>query len=1249
MNIFSKKVKILVFFIFLVVAFCYGVVSVLLDSQKYKLETRENIEKFFDHPVKLGHIDSKLTWKMNLRVNIDKLFIYHKDGSNFISSGPMFFEVSLPDLFFFKKVKIREIKMQKPVFFVTRLSNGHFDTEELLDSQYKVLFEDTKLIASDYKIFLTDEFLPQKKSYSIKGDRFKFFDVNSDSFLGGDIQGNIFSYGRQATHFDLQYSVEFPLNKKKPLHNNLSLKGDFKNLYLDMYLPYLRYYFPDYSSVFGTVDSKFDIKLYKNKFWSDRFKIRIHSKDIIAKKQFKGEVLRALGTLDIDVLAKRKRHDFIFDRFTIKKHDIDMSLKGRIDKIDLGNPELGLLFSIKNSSVKAVSYLCPDEVKFPYDFFMYLKKFDVDAFGSGEMEIKGTCEKPILFGYLKFKKFSLSRGIENVHDSILNMKFNGKEYNIDADVLIKPNQHVYVKGSVTPQLHNICLRVNGNNVELGPVGQVLFAIRDIFKFNLGYFVSNTIFTGKGSGDILIHDDLKNPYLDGYMDFYGSKLDYSGLSQSFDKVFGRVRFKDENIFFDNVKSTIIKSPVFVNGWIIKSKINLVFTSPRLNATEMRKLINESRDLVWTKKMIRDMKAVSGYAVAKLIFGGNVMDALKFEDFYLDILGGSITYEEVGFPIKLLSGKVLINDKGTYTNGVKAEILGSPAKIKGSILTLDSKLIPNYVVSVKRFNAEKIQSITDSTMLSKQDKEMISKLKNGRGYFDAELGFFPKEMTGHFKFYNTSFEYGAFTVPIKLLDGELFTTSKDVKFDSLRVCVENPLVCLNGKIKDYRQKPFFENFILNIPKGTNVSLLNHIFLKKGVFFDKGSLNGNVRIQGALSSLCGFLEFNDIVAGNICAPNILINIEPQGISVQDVDLSISGQRFNISAFAEKDFNLPLKINQVKVCAQKLDIDKLTESFTKMKPQGKITALPVVIENGILSFNELLLKNILVNDFSSSLCLDENGLCKLDNLRLKAFNTIANGNLECDYRNKTLAGNLSVCGAPLCSLADLLKVTPDEISGTLSCHSSFCTRGETRSEIIDNAEGVANFKVENGHCKTLGKAQYLLMAQGAVKGGVGNISLNQLLDLLFPEDLGSFKNFSATIKMKDGALVSNNLLLESKNLNISALGNVQMENKRSDIIVLGYLPQKTKKLGCFGDICPGCVLGLIPGINVLSCGMNCSGFDSFLPQVPWLLNQNVTQENKKFVIRVLKNKHPNTSHYSFEWFDKLQQNEKESLTFKK
>jgi hypothetical protein len=92
-----------------------------------------------------------------------------------------------------------------------------------------------------------------------------------------------------------------------------------------------------------------------------------------------------------------------------------------------------------------------------------------------------------------------------------------------------------------------------------------------------------------------------------------------------------------------------------------------------------------------------------------------------------------------------------------------------------------------------------------------------------------------------------------------------------------------------------------------------------------------------------------------------------------------------------------------------------------------------------------------------------------------------------------------------------------------------------------------------------------------------------------------------------------------------------------------------KKKKMGCFGDFCPGGVLGLVPGVNVLCCGMNCSGFASFLPKVPWPFNQDTDKKRGKFVIRALKSNNPNDFYSSFEWFDKLQQNEKDSLTFGK
>jgi len=1252
MNNIFKKLKILVFFLLFSVVFYFGVIPRVINTEKNRQQIRTMLETSLKTPVKFGKIDSEVTWNLGLKINADKIFICHENHSCFASAGSASFELSLLHLLF-HRIKIRKINIKKLNFTVIRLKNGEFDIKGIFSGQHKVRvnLENAELSASDYKIFFVDEYLPQKKSFFIEGEKFKISDFNSAKNFEIDIKGRMLCPNRSSTYFDVHYLSELPFNEKQRLKNNMSLKGKIQNLYLDMYLPYFQRYFPDYSSLSGVVNSNFDINLHKSDFWSDDFRFNIKVRDFAAKKPTKGEVLKSLGLLEIDVFAKRKKEKLLLEKLTVKSPNIDIKLNGEVGKVDSKNPHWDLKLFVKNTKIEAISYLFPEEIKVPYNMFEYFRRFKVKSNASGEVDIQGIGKHLDLYGGLKFTGFSATRNSQKISDGIIKVNFDGKINYIDADVWGKPNEHLYIKGTIIPQSDKISLSVKAQSIEFGPFTELLFAIRDIMKFNLGHFVSNSTIVGKGDSDIYVYGDPSNHYLYGYLKFSDCTLDYSGLSQPFEHVVGKVKFYEDDVYYNNIKAFIMKSHVVINGKTIRTKVDLIVDAPKLNAAETRKLINESHDLLPTKEAIKNMKAIAGYFVAKLTFGNDKNNDFIFKKLKLDAWrGASVTYEEIGFPIKIIKGSILITDKETLFKEVQSEAFGVPAKISGQIIyNSKNKTTQNYIVNFKNFPAEKIHEFEISPIISEQVKDIFRKFQNSKGYLDADLEFLSQGVFADVRFNDTDFVYVPLNLPARIKNGRLIINPKNMQFESLNANIANSPIYINGSLNNYQTEPAFENFILDIPKATSVELFNNIFANKfkKPLFKGGSLGGMLKFQGPASSLnpLGNLEFNDVALGNVTINHALLRSDSDGFNLQDSDVQVAGQKFKVSAIADKNFNSPFKINKIKISAHKIDVENFMECFKKSSNDFSQMTSPITIEDGVICVDELIWKNLCATNFSSSLCLDENGLLGLPNLQLNALNGCIKGNVSYNLKNTELAGNLSATGLPVSSLANFFKVSPNEISGNLSCCAEFCTHGKNKSEIIQNTNARVDFNVANGFLKKFGKAQYLLMAKSAVKSGIGNITINKLLNVIFPENLGSFETFGGTIIARDGSLMSNNMVLKSQNLCLLASGDFNMKNKKSSVILLGQLPKETKKIGVLGDISPGVIFVAIPGVGFLPGGLRLLGLTGLLP----LFNPKSSENCKQFVVRMLKTNHNQDSFGSFEWFDKLSEREKDSFCFEK
>lgn len=1234
----------------------------IINVEKYEPQIRNTLEKSLENPILFGHMNSKLTWNMRLKINVDKLSVYYKDYSCFASSGPASFELSLPHLLI-HKIKIKKIELKNPYFIIKRLENGHFDFERLCSGKEKVaIFDNTEIIAQDYKIYFIDDFLPQRQSFLFTGKKLQISDFDPNEAIKVDVSGSFSNNKKPQTNFNIEYSSKLPLNRKDITKNNLLLKGQLENIYSSTYLPNLQKYFPDYSSLSGVINSDFNINLHESDFWNDKFKFDIYVQNFIAKKHSKGEVLKSIGNLNIEIFAKSKKHKLLLEKFTIKAPCINIILNGEIEAFDSKNPKWDLKLFVKNTKIEGISYLFPEEIKVPYDIFEYVKKFKVKSNTSGSVDIKGIGKNLDLFGSLKFTGFSITRNSQKISDGIIKVKFKGKTNYIDADVWSKPDEHLYVKGTIIPQSNKISLGVKAQGIELGPFLQLLFAIRDIMKFNLGHFINNTTIYGKGDSDIYVYGDPSNHYLYGYLKFSDCKLDYSGLSQPFEHVIGKVKFHEDDIYYNNIKAVNLKSPMIINGKVVSNKkADLIIDSPKLNAIETRKLINESRDLLTTKKSIKDMKAISGYFVAKLVFGHDKKSDFMFKKLTLNAFKDcSVTYGEIGFPIKILKGSIIITDKGTFLKDIQAEAFGITAKVSGEIIHGQNRVIQNYIVNFKNFPAEKIHEFEISPLMSDGVKNIFQKFQNSRGYLDADLKFHSNKVFADVRFHDTDFLYLPLNLPTRVKNGRLLINPKNIKFEAFNANIDNYPIYLDGSINNYQSVPLFDNFIVAIPESTNSRVLKTILTKKmpNQELEGGSFGGKIIFHGPISSLnfSGGLEFNNIRIGEVIINHAFLNSSSGKINLHSADIDVAGQNFEISAIAENNLKIPFKINQLQISAKKLNLNCFTDSVKKTWSNSNQTTLPLIIENGSICINEIIWKNFVATNFYSSLNLDETNRISLPAFKFHSANGVARGCVSYNIENTQLAGCFSIKNMSIGSLAYLFKMPPKDVSGCLNCNGRFCTYGKSKSQIKNNTKAEINFKIKDGYLKKLGKAEYLLTAQSTFMSGITNITINQILELIFPQNLGSFQNFSGTIIADKGSLMSNNLCLKSKNLGVLASSNFQLNQKKIDIIALGQLPKENrKKLGFLGEISASSVLGFIPGLNFMPGNTKLIGLIGILPffNKTSFFNGSCPKKSpskyKKFVARMIKLNNCKKTIGSLEWFDKLSEMEKTHFCFEK
>ncbi len=142
--------------------------------------------------------------------------------------------VSLPSLIF-KKLEIEEIRVEKPKIFLTRLKNGKYDIEKVLEKQQQPavdkkhepgnetapakvsqpviepVFNGMKLYVSNYRVNLKDMTGSRERNFALAGDLLEISKFKPEKFIKLATNGTLLVENNPNINFDIKLSSELPL------------------------------------------------------------------------------------------------------------------------------------------------------------------------------------------------------------------------------------------------------------------------------------------------------------------------------------------------------------------------------------------------------------------------------------------------------------------------------------------------------------------------------------------------------------------------------------------------------------------------------------------------------------------------------------------------------------------------------------------------------------------------------------------------------------------------------------------------------------------------------------------------------------------------------------------------------------------------------------------------------------------------------------------------------------------------------
>jgi len=194
------------------------------------------------------------------------------------------------------------------------------------------------------------------------------------------------------------------------------------------------------------------------------------------------------------------------------------------------------------------------------------------------------------------------------------------------------------------------------------------------------------------------------------------------------------------------------------------------------------------------------------------------------------------------------------------------------------------------------------------------------------------------------------------------------------------------------------------------------------------------------------------------------------------------------------------------------------------------------------------------------------------------------------------------------------------------LSCNNS------SEKSCGSTLSGYGSFMVTDGKMPKLGSLEYLLRAGNLFKGGLLNLSVNGMMDLVSPLKTGSFDTIRGNFAISNGVAKEVQIFSKGKDLSLFLTGAYDLVNQNADMMVLGRLSRKVSTmLGPLGNFSLNTLFNIIPRIS--SADMQNSFIISEINKIPGIEISN--NEFRFFAVEIKGDINGDDYVQSFRWVE--------------
>jgi uncharacterized protein involved in outer membrane biogenesis len=450
-----------------------------------------------------------------------------------------------------------------------------------------------------------------------------------------------------------------------------------------------------------------------------------------------------------------------------------------------------------------------------------------------------------------------------------------------------------------------------------------------------------------------------------------------------------------------------------------------------------------------------------------------------------------------------------------------------------------------------NLAELKEQLKSLDLSPKTAKIVSSLQelSGRGKIqlaikrvpDVPIQFDGKAMLDHVRF-----RYGEFS--LSELQGELAFTPKEIKGEQIGAQLAGSPIQIRLALKDYDSDD--GSFDLNIDStGVRAGVISSLLLDRAGPRDAGIVRGGVRYFGSFGDkkqrkFSGDLElFNvQLLVKPLLQPlrelNGKIKIDESGIDFQNLTAMLVGVPASASGRWRNAGTPQLLFD---FAAPNLDITYL---ISQIDPESSEFYANLVAE-GKIALSKGRIKNFDFNDLKTNATIDHR-VWRLTNLSASSAGGTLQGVTTIFDRPNSLVvrSEPRIQNVPIQSFLNWFGVTTTEMTGKVSLTGTLETAGRNDTERKQNLNGAFSLKIEDG---TINRVRILVQI-------LNLLDLSRWFTFQLP-DLAKegirFRAITGDFKVTQGVYVTENLLVDSSDLRMSAAGKIDMPKNELDLLV--------------------------------------------------------------------------------------------------